>query len=117
MKPTTNKKKGNKTMKNKRYENIKLNGEYFILDTKETTTETLLNVRDIDDCYGRCSSIKRAIWEDWKRWFIQHDGLCTVSSHNCNFFTITGYVTDTETGDRYFCYITRTYNRCLKVSR
>ena len=100
----------------KRYVNINLNGENFILDSKEHTTETLLHVRDIDDCYGRCSSVKRSIWEDWKRWFIQHNGLCTVSSYNFNFFTIKGYVTDEATGERYFCYITRSYNRCLKVS-
>lgn len=111
----TQKKRRNKTMK-KRYVNITLNEQSFILDSKETTTETVVNVRDIDDCYGRCSSTKRAIWEFWQRWFIQNNGLCTISSHNCNFFTVTGYVTDKETGERYFCYITRSYNRCLKVS-
>lgn len=99
----------------KRYLNINLNGENFILDSKEITTETVLRIREIDDCYGRCSDVKREIWSDWKRWFIQNNGLCTVSSYNCNFFTIEGYVTDKKTGVRYFCYITRSYNRCLKV--
>lgn len=100
----------------KRYVNITLNKQPFILDSKETATETVVNVRGIDDCYGRCSRTKRAIWDFWQRWFIQNNGWCTISSHNCNFFTVTGYVTDKETGERYFCYITRCYNRCLKAS-
>ena len=103
-------------MSKRRYENIILNGEHFILDTKETTTTpTQFTVRGIHDVYGRCSARKEAIWLDWSNWFYNNDGICTVSSHNCNFFTITGYVKDKETGERYFCYITASNNRCLKV--
>ena len=103
-------------MAKRRYENIILNGENFILDTKETTTRPIqFTVRGIHDVYGRCSRTKEAIWMDWSNWFYNNDGICTVSAFNCNFFTIEGYVTDKETGDRYFCYITRSYNRCLKV--
>ena len=98
------------------YETITLNGEYFTLDTKETKTETLLNICDIYDCYERPSQYKVGIFEDWKRWFIQNDGNCTVSSYNCMMFTIAGYVTDKNTGDRYYCYITKAHNKCWKIS-
>ena len=104
-------------MSKRRYETINLNGEHFTLDTKETVNERVLNLRDIYDCYERPSRYKVEIFEDWKRWFIQNGGNCTVNSYNCMMFTIFGYVTEQETGERYECYITKAHNNCIKVNQ
>ena len=60
------------------------------------------------DCYGRYSEAKRRIWEAWKRdiYDIDPTAMIWVSSHNCNFFTISAIVT---VGDKlYYMYITHT---------
>ena len=103
-------------MTKRRYETITLNGEYFTLDNKETETETALTRRDIYDCYERPSRYKVDIFNDWRNWFIENDGYCTVSSYNCMMFTIAGYVTDKETNERYYCYITKANNKCWKIA-
>ena len=100
----------------RRYETITLNGQHFELDTKERTIETSISRRNIFDCYERPSSYKVSIYQDWLTWFIDNDGYCGVCSYNCNFFTIQGYVTDKETGKRYYCYITKVHNKCIEVS-
>ena len=102
-------------MRKKRYENIKLNGMDFILDTsKKSRIPATFTVSGIHDVYGRCSKTKEDIWYSWSSWFMDNDGLCTISSHNSNFFTIVGYIRDNITGKRYECYITRSYNRCTE---
>ena len=101
--------------KTKRYENINLFGRNFELDTKETIGYTPIGYRNIDDCYVRCSETKRTIWKQWESWFNANNGWCSVSSYNCNFFTIQGYVRNYETREMYFCYITAHHNRCIKV--
>ena len=99
----------------KRYKHITLFDQPFILDTKETIGYTPIPARDIYDVYTSCSYRKQAIWNFWKRWFIENNGNCDVCSHNCNFFSIQGYVRDTETRKMYFCYITHSNNRCILV--
>lgn len=99
----------------KRYQSIDLFGRSFELDTKETIGYEPISYRDIDDCYGRCSEIKRSIWKQWESWFNANNGYCSVASSNSNFFTIQGYVRNFETREMYFCYITAWHNRCIKV--
>ena len=103
-------------MAKRRYETITLNGVRFTLDTKDVTSETSISRRDVSDCYGRPSLTKLAIFNEWSNWFLNNDGYCGVSSYNCNFFTIHGYVTDKETGKRYYCYITKAHNTCIEVA-
>ena len=101
----------------KRYENITLNGESFILDTKEVAHHnynTYGRYDDITDAYVRPSSYKIAIWHDWEKWFTNNGGYCWIESRNSRRFTIGGYVLD-ENGTEYKCYITKAYNRCQKV--
>lgn len=102
-------------MSKKRYFNITLNGEPFILDKAQAGIKVARgSYSDIYDAYERPSRYKIGIWNEWKRWFIEHDGYCFISSKNCMQFTISGYVYD-ENGDCYECYITKAYNRCWKV--
>lgn len=103
-------------MAKRRYESIRLNGEYFELDTKERTQETAISRCDVSDVYDRPSTTKIAIFNEWSNWFLNNDGYCGVASHNSNFFTIQGYVTDKLTGKRYYCYITHAHNRCIEVA-
>lgn len=104
-----------KGMRKKRYEFIELNGKGFTLDTKDTVHRMIIGYNDIYSVYGRPSEHKIAIWCNWERWFNDNDGNCTVYSHNCNFFTIEGYVRDSISGNLYYCYITHANNKCWLV--
>lgn len=100
----------------KRYEKITLNGRNFTLDHKMAIPyPTDFNVKSVDDVYGRCSDVKRSIWREWSDWFYNNNGMCTVTGHNCNFFTIEGKVDDMETGKKYWCYITYANNYCYEL--
>ena len=102
-------------MAKRRYETIDLFGRTFTLDTKGDTGYAPIAQLSVNDVYGRCSARKQAIWADWLSWFEQNNGWCGVSSHNCNFFTIQGYVRNFETREMYFCYITHAHNYCVKI--
>ena len=103
-------------MAKKRYEQIKLNGKYFKLDTQDYyETVPTIPYRTVNDVYGRCSDTKKAIFNEWFEWFTTHGGYCGVASYNCNFFTISGIVEDEETGKSYFCYITYANNNCIEI--
>lgn len=47
------------------------------------------NTRTLSDCYGKCSTKKKAIYEDWKKYFNQFEK-CRfgVRSHTVQFFTL-----------------------------
>ena len=100
----------------KKWENFKINGERFEVNTVDVEIEnTLRGYGDIFDAYGRPSQIKISIWEDWENWFIENNGYCTIVSRNCMFFSIAGYVTDKESKERYYCYITASHNKAWKA--
>ena len=100
----------------KKWENFKINGESFEVNTKESVIEDgLYGYDSIYDAYTRPSQTKIAIWERWENWFYSNHGYCVVSSRNCNFFSIAGYVTDEITGFRYHCYITASHNKAWQV--
>ena len=67
------------------------------------------------DCYGRYSERKRAIWEAWKRdiYGIDSTALIWVSSHNCNFFTISAIVNVYDKW--YYIYITHTRQEVREI--
>lgn len=101
----------------RRYATVEINDVPFTLDKKSPIPyETSLNgYHNIYDAYNRPSDTKVAIWEEWFLWFHGNDGTCVVSSKNSAFFTIEGYVTDKESGKRYFAYITHANNRLYAV--
>ena len=99
----------------KRWKNILLNGIPFELDLKYPSHNKKVGYHgDIEEAYERPSSRKIAIYNEWWHWFKQHNGACGVSSKNCNFFTISGYVED-ENGKLYHCYITPAHNYCDEI--
>lgn len=102
---------------NRRYATVELNGETFTLDKKNPVPYEveLTGYHNIYDAYNRPSDAKVGIWESWMIWFHENDGTCVVATKNCNFFTIEGYVTDKETGKRYFAYITHANHRLYAV--
>lgn len=102
-------------MAKRRYEHIMIDGKQFILDTKETIPYETIPNRTIYDVYGRCSQTKINIYNSWAEWFERNGGCCDVCSHNSNFFSIQGYIHDYKTRTLYFCYITPSNNRCIKV--
>ena len=100
----------------RKWTNFEINGERFEVNTVDVEVENNLHgYDDIFDAYGNPSSIKRCIWNEWWTWFHQNDGYCKIVSRNCNFFSIAGYVTDKETKERYYCYITAAHNKAWKV--
>ena len=93
-----------------------INGERFEVNHVDTyTTAPHVNTRDIDDCYGRPSSTKLRIFNEWSNWFLNNDGYCGVYSYNSNIFTITGVVVDKETQKLYYCYITPSHNKAWEI--
>ena len=101
----------------KRWERIEINGVDFELDTKEVINNPVVFYKSVYDVYGRCSDVKKSIWEDWANWFNSCNSfMYGVTSHNCNFFTISGCV-NAEDGNEYFLVITASHNRAYKVKR
>lgn len=106
----------------KRYTTITINGKNFELDTKETVKNPIIFYKSVYDVYSRCSRTKEDIWEHWAYWFNEcNSHMYGVTSHNSNFFTISGCVTwiDEETGEavEYFLVITAAHNRAWRVER
>ena len=91
----------------KRWNDLTVDGVNFKVDTKATAIAPAgAGIRTVDDCYGRPSQYKRAIFEDWQRWFIKHDGWCSVASYNRMMFTLEGVL---KVGKQlYRAYITKT---------
>ena len=103
-------------MSKRRYENMKLNGMQFIFDNKVKMPYPMnYRYNNIWYAYERPSRTKEAIWEDWKRWFIENGGHCGINSKNSNFFSISGVVRDSKTDKMYRCEITASYNRCYEI--
>ena len=75
-------------MSKKRYFNITLNGEPFILDIAQSGVKlATARYNDIYDAYNTPSRYKVDIWKDWVRWFHEHDGRCSIASRNSSQFT------------------------------
>lgn len=101
----------------KRYSRVEINGIEFILDKKDPVPyEHHLNgYLDINHAYNRPSVYKQSIWREWDLWHRENRGYCVISSKNCNFFSITGFIDDMETGKRYMTYITYANNYLYEV--
>ena len=101
----------------KRWSTIEINGEDFELDTKEIVKDPIVFYKSVYDVYGRCSETKKRIWEEWADWFRDcNSHMFGVTSHNSNFFTISGCVNWID-GNEYFLVITASHNRAWKVVR
>ena len=97
---------------------IMLNGKYFEMEKAIKNTELpACSFKSVDDVYGRPSSRKRVIFQNWLNWFVANGGYCGVASHNSNFFTLDGLVNCNETGKEYYCHITPAHNRCYEIVR
>lgn len=93
-----------------------INDERFEVNNVDLETENNLRGYDtIYEAYGRPSGTKIGIWYSWQEWFVRNGGYCKIVSRNSNFFSIAGYVTDKETKERYYCYITASHNKAWKV--
>lgn len=108
--------KESKTME-KRWTNVTINGVDFELDTKEVVDNPIVFYKSVYDVYGCCSDTKRAIWEEWARWFMERNStMFGVTSHNSNFFTISGCITGDDANE-YYVVITAKHNRAWRVHR
>ena len=99
----------------KRYEKITIGEKTFTLDTKETVKYRPIMDVELSDVYARPSTTKISIYHSWCNWFIHQGGFCSVRSHNCNFFTLEGYIYG-EDGQQYYTVITPANNYCWKVT-
>lgn len=90
----------------KRWENLTIDGVNFKVDTRRTAIAPIRSFRTVDDCYERPSSVKRAIFNDWHEFFVEHGGYCSVAAYNCTMFTLDGVLE--YDGKQYRAYITKT---------
>ena len=103
-------------MKAKRWTILEINGIAFELDNKVTMHNPIVFYKSVYDVYGRCSDTKKAIWEDWCKWFIQVNcHMYGVTSHNSNFFSIGAVVT--YGSEEYYLEITAHHNRAYRITR
>ena len=91
---------------------VELNGEMFTV--VKGSGAPYRRAWMVEDCYGRCSDIKKAIWHDWLKWahdLEKQEGISEVtlwvSSYNSNVFTIGGEI-EYEDGSTQHIYITKT---------
>lgn len=101
----------------RRYATVEINGVTFTLDKKNPVPceHILHGYSNIHEAYERPSETKISIWEGWRDWFYMNDGECVISSKNCNFFTVEGWVKDEETNKEYFAVITYANHRLYEV--
>lgn len=97
-----------------------INGEYFEVECSRMHPVAPImgcNRNEIFSVYGRPSYTKIDIWNYWCTWCegLNSQGIqcgIEISSHNCNFFSITGsIVLDGEVCD---LWITYAHNRLFK---
>lgn len=87
----------------------------FEFNTVDKVGHAPISNDDIYDCYGRPSPTKVSIWMSWSNWFCNNNGVCGICSHNSNFFSIEGHITDYENHKEYYVYITPSHNRMWEV--
>lgn len=80
-----------------------VNGEYFEIVKAYRDFEPTHLYFTLDDCYTSYSVRKKNAFNYWRNWFSElNDSIFNgVISHNCNFFTVGGYLFNahTEYGD------------------
>ena len=100
----------------KKWEVKTINGKAFDVNIIDTIPwDYTKGYNSIHEAYGKPSFTKICIWDKWVEWFYKNDGYCKIVSRNSNYFSIAGYVVDSETKDRYYCYITYANQRAWLV--
>lgn len=98
----------------KKWTTKEINGVTFEFNAVDKVSARTLTRRDIWDCYTRPSQRKENIYRGWADWFITLNSFdFTVSSYNCNFFTMEGYFVDN--GIEYYAKITASHNYLYMV--
>ena len=104
----------------KRWTVKQIGGIEFEFDNKtlcRVTRGDIPSYSDIFQFYNRPSIYKQGIWNSWVEWFRENSEDSTdwmeISSHNVNFFSISGQITVGST--RYNLYITRCHNKAMGV--
>lgn len=102
---------------------IELNNRTF--EVKKLKDEVYsLKYRTLNDCYVKPSLIKREIYDDWRKWFLEikyeansdYDyGILTILSYNVRFFTIGIEVYNKVDELIGYLYITKTRQEFWKV--
>ena len=75
----------------------------------------------IFNAYGKPSVYKVNSWHEWCEWVydcmkLDMDATLEISSHNCNMYSITGAVRDTD-GTKYELWITRDNSRAFRTHK
>lgn len=100
----------------KKTEYIELGGKSFELCGTTNTTGRVIYGNDLNDIYnhyGRPSSTKVSIWNEWVHWADKNNAQIEIASHNCFRFTITGWIECN--GKRYQLWITDCHDRAYEV--
>ena len=97
-----------------------LDVDFELCGTVYRSAQTLYYGFDVDAIYKvyvRPSRYKVEIWKSWCDWcrrvMENSDAGIYISSHTCNFFSISGFVT--WEGNLYYLNITKAHNRAYLV--
>ena len=99
----------------KKRERIEINGVNFIIENTTVLDDNRRYFRTLYECYERPSKYKEAIYDDWCNYFAGLGCIleCGIVSYNCMQFTFGAYFT--YNAQKYYAYITKSYNRLYKV--
>lgn len=94
---------------------ITFNGRTFEDRTGKKHIRISIESYDLSGVYGKPSTTKKEIWEDWLKWATEVEKVSArveyvslwINSHNCNMFTIGGKIVY-NSGDIAHIYITPT---------
>lgn len=104
------------TTKRFKHFNKKFDDRWFEIVGETETTCTFDGNEDAEifRAYGKPSDTKIYTWYDWCRWARRNNAQLKIAGHNCNFYSISGYMIDTD-GTRYELWITASHNRAYIV--
>lgn len=92
---------------------IELNNVTFEVKKVKGELHTITQVRSLEDCYAKPSSIKHEIYNDWFKWYMTDSDKYilkhfTIKSYNVNMFTLACDVYNMENEFIGQLYITKT---------
>ena len=79
----------------------------------------LVGATRLDEVYGRYSSAKESVYDEWNEFYNEMNGVdnCSfkISSHNYMMFTLAMVVYDEDAKQYWYLYITPAHNYAVKI--
>ena len=101
--------------------NVKINGVPFEAKHGQRIHHIpeLVGATRLDDVYGRYSCTKKAVYDEWNKFYNEMNDAdyCSfiISSHNIFTFTLQMVIYDEQEKQYWFLYITPAHNYAIKI--